>query len=302
MRRGKKKPTTTKWVEGWKVDDDGGRFVRSRLVGRDFKVKREGPRDELFAGTPPLEAKKMLFRRVAGIRGWRRKRGMPEEKLMFIDVRKAHLNAKVADDVEEWVELPEELWEWGRYARLRRWLYGMRPAAAGWEEEYSGKLVGDGFRRGKAVPTVFYNEVTGVRVVVHGDDFTMSGERKQLEAVREKMKGWYDIKDRGIMGSGNGEIKEVTILGGTVRWTKEGLEYEADGKPRKELLKRLCLEEGSKAVVSPMVKTGNNEVGDEDEELEKGEHTGFRGEVALLNYMGQDRSDVPHPPSISPLS
>jgi hypothetical protein len=88
----------------------------------------------------------------------------------------------------------------------------MRPAAAGWEEEYSGKLVGDGFRRGKAVPTVFYNEVTGVRIVVHGDDFTMSGEKKQLEKVREKMKEWYDIKDRGIMGSGNGEIKEVTIL------------------------------------------------------------------------------------------
>jgi hypothetical protein len=247
---------------------------------------------KLYAGPPPLEAKKMLFRRVAGIRGWRRKRGMPAEKLMFIDVRKAYLNARVGEDVEEWVELPEEFWEWGRYARLRRWLYGMRPAAAGWEEEYSEKLRGEGFKRGKSVPTVFRNDDTGLKVVVHGDDFTVCGERRELEKFKEKMKGWYDIKDRGIMGSGNGETKEVTILGRTVRWTKEGVEYEADEKHRKELLKKLELEDGAKAAVSPMVKEEARRVGDEDDELPNEEKTGFRGEVALMNYMGQDRSDV----------
>ncbi len=39
VRRGGKEPTTTKWVEGWKADEKGGRFVRCRLVGRDFKKK-----------------------------------------------------------------------------------------------------------------------------------------------------------------------------------------------------------------------------------------------------------------------
>ena len=52
MRRGGKKPTTTRWVEGWKKGDAGGRFVRSRLVGRYFKVKSEGVRDDLFAAMP----------------------------------------------------------------------------------------------------------------------------------------------------------------------------------------------------------------------------------------------------------
>ncbi len=47
------------------------------------------------------------------------------------------------------------------------------------------------------------------------------------------MREWYDIKDRGIMGSASGEIKVVTILGRTLRWTREGLEYEADEKHRK---------------------------------------------------------------------
>ena len=36
-RSGGKPPTTTKWVEGWKNNDDGSRFVRCRPVARDFK-------------------------------------------------------------------------------------------------------------------------------------------------------------------------------------------------------------------------------------------------------------------------
>ena len=102
---------------------------------------------------------------------------------MFIDVRKAHLNA-VCDE-EAWVELQEEFWEWGRYAKLKRWLYGMRKAAAGWEEEYSRRKDTRG-ELGR--PTVFYNEKAETRLVVHGDDFTFSGPRKELMRMRKKMK------------------------------------------------------------------------------------------------------------------
>ena len=112
MRRGGgNAPTITKWVEGWEKGEDGSRFVRSRLVARDlvardFKPKREENPGEMFAAMPPLEAKKLLFRMAAGVRGWRKRKGAAEIKLMFIDVRKAHLNA-VCDE-EAWVELPEE--------------------------------------------------------------------------------------------------------------------------------------------------------------------------------------------------
>ena len=136
---------------------------------------------------------------------------------MFIDVRKAHLNAKCED--EEWVALPEECWELGRYARLRRWLYGMRKAAAGWEEEYASKLIDEGFERGREAPMVFHNRKSGVRLVVHGDDFTFAGVKKELQKMKVKMREWYDIKDRGTMGSDEDDIKMITILGRTSRWT-----------------------------------------------------------------------------------
>ena len=38
--------------------------IRSRLVARDFKGKHND-RDDLFAGTPPLEAQRMLSSRAA---------------------------------------------------------------------------------------------------------------------------------------------------------------------------------------------------------------------------------------------
>ena len=56
-------------------------------------------------------------------------------KLMFIDVKKAHLNLKC--DEEEWVKLPNEFGKFGKYAKLKIWLYGMRKAASGREDDYA---------------------------------------------------------------------------------------------------------------------------------------------------------------------
>ena len=41
---------------------------------------------------------------------------------MFVDVKKAHPNAKCEE--EEWVEVPNEFKNFGRYAKLKRWFTG----------------------------------------------------------------------------------------------------------------------------------------------------------------------------------
>ena len=291
-KSGGKLPTTTRWVDTKKANDDGGMFVRSRLVGRDFKPRREGPRDDLFASMPPLEAKKVLFRMTAGDRGRRRRNGLEEVKLLFVDVRKAHLNSEC--DEEVWVELPEEFHEWGRFARLKRWLYGMRKAAAKWEEDYAKKLEEVGFRRGVGSPTVFFNAETEVRLVVHGDDFTFAGVRRELEKLSATMQEWYEVKVRGIMGSGEDEKKEMTILGRQLRWTVNGIEYEADGRHREDLMEMEGLMEDSKGVKSASTKekeTGGWDDNDE-EELDPEGGKQYRARAAKLNYLGLDRSDL----------
>ena len=125
-------------------------------MAHNFKPKREGPRDHLFAAMPPLEAKKSLFAFVAGMREKRRPQGRDGVKLMFIDVKKAHFNAKC--DEEEWVALPDEFEKFGMYAKLKRLLYGMRKAASGWEDDYARRLVEDGFRLCRAASTILYHK------------------------------------------------------------------------------------------------------------------------------------------------
>ena len=48
-----------------------------------------------------------------------------------------------------------------------------------------------------------------------------------------------------MMGSDVNEIKKVTILGRTVQWTEDGLEYEADIEHRRKVMEAEGLDDDS---------------------------------------------------------
>ena len=81
-------------------------------------------------------------------------------------------------------------------------------------------------------------------------------------------------------------------MGRTVRWTAEWIEYEADAKHMKTLMKRAGLDEDSKAVAGPVVKIAEGKEDKEETDLEGKDKTEFRGYCALLNYLGQEWSDI----------
>ena len=96
-----KAPIDSRWVVTNKAFmEERDMDVRARIVAKDYKGK-DKDRDDLFAETPPLEAKRFLLSRAAT----RRKDGRTR-KLMFIDARKAHLNPTCEQDV--YVDLPPE--------------------------------------------------------------------------------------------------------------------------------------------------------------------------------------------------
>ena len=98
-------------------------MIRSRLVARDFKGA-DKDRDDLFAETPPLEAKRLLFSRAATMLSDGRFR-----KLLFIDAKKAHLNPECEGDV--YIQLPKECNSSpDMCGKLNYWLYGFRQAAS----------------------------------------------------------------------------------------------------------------------------------------------------------------------------
>ena len=98
------KPVSTRWVDINKGDDSDPDY-RSRWVGREFKGK-DNDRDDLFAATPPLEAKKALIASAACQKGVDPRK---LKKLGFIDIRKAYFHARVKRLI--YVELPPEFLE-----------------------------------------------------------------------------------------------------------------------------------------------------------------------------------------------
>ena len=199
-RKTGKAPVSVRWVDVNKGSAENLE-IRCRLVARDFKGKHEKDREDLFAATPPLEAKRALISRAAT----RRRKGAIR-KLLFIDARKAHLNPRCTEDV--YIDLPEEAGAAkGTCGKMNFWLYGFRPAASAWEKHYSNLLEEAGFIRGLSSPVIFHHPERDMSCVVHGDDFTFEGEDVDLKWIQELMKLWFDIRvcaKLGPFGFGGG--------------------------------------------------------------------------------------------------
>jgi hypothetical protein len=237
---------------------------------------------------PPLEAKKLLFKMAAAT--WKSEE---PDKIMHIDVKKAHSNGVVGEEVWACIELPAEDYEEGKCGRLRRWLYGMRPAAKAWEDDYAEKLESIGFCRGRAAPTVFYHPKWKVRVVVHGDDFTMIGKQVFLNKIEKAMREWYIITVKGTMGPKAEDCKDLCILNRRLRIEGEFLVYEPDPKHAKIMCTEMGLKDDSKGLDAPIAKDEALTARAESEEpLSPREATRFRGLAARANYIAQDRVDV----------
>ena len=139
---------------------------------------------------------------------------------MFIDVKKAHLNGVVKPDERAYVKMPDD--PEGTCRRLKKWLYGMRPAANAWEGEFTQTLSEMGFRPGRACPVVFWNPQTDTRCVVHGDDFTFLGFEDELETVKKDMQKVYSIVCRGVVGPGPQDQSTIVILNRILTWSEGG--------------------------------------------------------------------------------
>ena len=75
---------------------------------------------------------------------------------------------------------------------------------------------------------MYYHPRRDVRVLVHGDDFTVEGNDSELIYVAEVFQNKYKTKVRGILGSDLHDMKAMTILNRIVDWTHAGIQDEAD--------------------------------------------------------------------------
>ena len=165
-----KKPIGVRWVDVNKGDSSKPKY-RSRLVAKELNLDK---REDLFAATPPVEAKKLLLSlAMTEGYGFDRKGRWPSLKIDCIDVKRAFFHAKCLREV--YVDLPEEDYAPGMCGKLNKAMYGTRDAPQNWEFEYCDFMESLGFSKGKSTPCLFYHEARNLRVVVYGDDFTILG-------------------------------------------------------------------------------------------------------------------------------
>ena len=215
-------------------------------------------------------------------------------KLEFIDVRRAYFHAKSRRTV--YVELPKELAEEGKCGKLEKSMYGTRDAAQNWEVEYSEWLQQVGFTRGKASPCAMFHPRRNLRLVVHGDDFTLLGAEEDLDWFKGEIVQKFEVKFRGRIGPGVNDQKSIKILNRVVEWTEEGLVYEADQRHAEIIADMVDLKKGSKGVCTPGAKMTAAEIAEEQanekKKLSDRQTTAYRACVARGNYLAQDRSDI----------
>ena len=105
--------------------------------------------------------------------------------------------------------------------------------------------------------------------------------------LRKSLKEKYEV-DGDVLGLGVDEAQEGKFLGRLVRYTSNGLEWEANPKQVDALLSEFGLKSGQ-GVDTPGVKS---EAEEGTISMTKAESSRFRRGAAKINYLSQDRVDL----------
>ena len=294
-RKTGKPPITVRWVDVNKGDDTNPN-IRSRLVARQIRQPGE---EAIFAPTPPLESLRTIISLAAtNVEGRaphvRDPKSERRTQISAIDISRAYFNASMEDGAEPtYVMLPPEHPDHalGRCGLLLKHMYGTRAAADGWQQEYSGYMRSIGFVQGEASPCIFTHPSRGIACSVHGDDFTSTGEKRELDWLESMLEARYELRKDGRLGPGDDDVKELTVLNRILRWTPEGFEYEADPRQGEKLIEAMRLDANCNVAATPGIKPLLEQL-EKDVELPPGSHTDFRGLAARANYLSADRIDL----------
>ena len=99
------------------------------------------------------------------------------------------------------------------------------------------------------------------------------------------------MENRGYLGPPNtpGTVSEMRHLNRLIRWTREGLEYEADPRHVELVVDQL---EVTRPVTTPLVKEKADAVDDKDEMLSPEDARSYRSCMMRIGYVSHDRTDL----------
>ena len=279
---GQGKFVKVRWVQTNKGTTEAPN-VRCRLVCQEYASGN--PRDDLFAGTPPLTAAKLLVSDVACHH--------KEKCILILDVSCAFLYGKAKREI--YIELPAEDpmgKDTNLVGKLQCAMYGTRDAPQIWQEEVGATLGALGFTTSMHQPSMYYHSKRDIKMVAHVDDFLISGTLSNVQWFWRELSKKYELKGK-VMGCGF--ESEGVYLGRRITWKADCLEWEGDQKHAKSLLLEWDLND-CQSVVTPCEKDVKDAEGSacprETSPMTPDKATAFRSACAKINYMAQDRFDL----------
>ena len=138
--------------------------------------------------------------------------------------------------------------------KLRKALYGTRPAAASWGDELRKGFVSCSLTVGIVSRCCFHNELCSVAGTVHGDDIFVAGLRQDVAKMGATLKKRWETRDQ-MIGPKPDDQKELRIVNRTLRWCKGGLVFAANLRHGREVVDEVELSK-SKPVSSPATGDG----------------------------------------------
>ena len=217
--------------------------------------------------------------------------------LRVLDISRAHPHCEIKRLV--YVRLPLEdprSQEAGFCGVLNMALYGMRDAGQNFELTTTETLTQAGIEQGIFTPCVYKWKEKKACLFHHGDDFVVAASRSGGDAVVEVLRTKFIVKDRGTLGPGHGDLKEVTILNRLIRWCGswtvggERLEFEADPRHVQILQAQLGLRPGSRGIGTPGLSEAVTDIS--EQALDDEQAALFRSACMRLGYVALDRPEI----------
>ena len=178
----------TRWVTVDKGSDDAPQ-LHAAWVAQEFRG-RWGHKHEYFSETLDQALLKAVIAHAA-------RRAESEDIVVAVfDVRRAYFYAEEKRDT--FIELPDYVpaeFRATHVGKLRKALYGTRPAAASWGDELRKGLVSCNLTVGTVSRCCFHIELCSVAGTVHGDDIFVAGPRREkakMGATNQKEMGDQD--------------------------------------------------------------------------------------------------------------
>lgn len=147
-----------------------------------------------------------------------------------------------------------------------------------------------GFTQGRASPCTFHHKERNIRTYIHGDDYVSVGTDHDLKWLRKRIEEKYELKTQ-VLGPTKGDSQQVKVLNRVLRWTEQGIEYEAVPRHAEIIIKDLNLDK-AKGVSSPGTKEEGRTKENCKDALNDDRASEYRAIVAKMNYLAADRPDI----------